>query len=64
MLVIAKAIDCGVVFWLTKDEEPSVAIQTVELLEIAQLPAEGVIKTTLLTDASITPSPEKFASIV
>ena len=64
VLVMAKVIDCGVVFWLTKDEEPNAAIQTVELLEMAQLPDEGVIKAILLSDASITPSPEKFASIV
>ena len=64
VLVMVKVIDCGVVFGLTRDEEPNAAIQTVELLEMAQLPDEGVIKAILLSDASITPSPEKFASIV
>ena len=60
VLVTAKVIDCGVVFWLIKVEE----IHTVELLEVAQFDGAGAINNTCLSAAFLTPSPEKFASIV
>ena len=62
VLVIVKVMDCGVVFWLTRIGV--VEIQTVELFEVAQLPVAGATNRTCLSAAFLTPSPEKFASIV
>ena len=60
VLVMAKAMDCGVVLELMR----FVDIQTVELLDVAQFTGAGAINNTCLSAALIIPSPEKFASIV
>ena len=62
VLVMAKVMDCELVFGLTRDGV--VEIHTVELFEVAQLPVAGAINNTCLSAAFLTPSPEKFASIV